>query len=624
MQVDECLVAWEKGRNPRPADAVDPLHRCAVCTLPHGTCLHSRQWLESRHAILDPLPKDNIDMAMDDISDVLAPAAAAFGGATKHPHNSVPSLSTLQWETLCGLPADVLSGKKVDLSSPLPRAGHSMVLLDGAGSSREDTRLLVVFGGALFACGKTTQSSDGNAETDKSSRNNSDGEVVAEGEVSQQALRYHADVHVFRVGLGTWHCPEATGDLPEGRYGHVSLALGGETMWMFGGRLQGGHQAGDTYVLDVRDMRWERTNDANNGEASPAPRVWSAAAVVRERVILFGGTDLRSGRVFDDVWTWHVQTRRWGEQIVVGSPPLARYGHALLGCQDSEKVLVLGGCCVSSVAEEGLPEDHDQLQLRVRVAADKVNDAYQNEEDEIVVGAFSKYAKRGGSLAGGSGWNGRGSPVESSESNIEAGGRPQERRKGFSRHKARLAAAVASRERDTALREEQLRTVLYEHAAMTYWAKLRSQNPLAQMDATFLDTESMIWRAPSAPAAGGCGVAPPSARMHFAAVALGDKVVLWGGCLPTSKRVEVANGAVHVFDLVHHRWSRPLAEHHPEGIRPRVDAAAAQLRRAERALFEATQRAMTLGAPGGRTMQVTWVNSLQSHICRRRGRLVST
>lgn len=564
--------------------------------------MHTRQWLESRHAILDPLPKDNVDMSMDDISDVLAPASAALGGACKNPH-SFPSLSTLRWETLCALPADEVSGKKVDISSPLSRAGHSMVLLEGNGGSQEDTRLLVVFGGALFSCGKTTKSSEGNAE-DKSSRKSGD-EVVAEGEISQQALSFHADIHVFRVGLGTWHCPEATGDLPSGRYGHVSLALGGETMWMFGGRLQGGHQAGDTYVLDVRDMRWERTNTANNGQASPAPRVWSAAAVVRERVILFGGADLRSGRVFDDVWTWHVQTRRWGEQIVVGSPPRARYGHALLGCLNNEQVLVLGGCCVNSAAEDALPEDYDQLQLRIRVAADKVNRAYQLEEDETVAGEFGKYAKREGSLAGGSGNYDRGLPAEYSDSKNNTGGHPPELWKGASRRKARLAAAVAARERDAALREEQLRKVLYEHAAMTYWAKLRSQNPLAQMDATFLDTESMIWGATNTPAAGGCGVAPPAARMHFAAVALEDKVVLWGGCLPTSKRVEIGDGAVHVFDLVHRCWSRPLAECHPEGIRPTVDAAAAQLRRANRALFEATQRAMTMGAPGGRTMQVT-------------------
>ncbi|CAM9581409.1 unnamed protein product [Hapterophycus canaliculatus] len=374
-------------------------------------------------------------------------------------------------------------------------------------------------------------------------------------------------------------------------------------MWMFGGRLQGGVQAGDTHTLNIRLMRWEKTNAVDDGDLNPPPRFWSAGVKVREQVILFGGADLLSGRNFDDVWTWDIQTQCWTENIVVGTPPPARYGHVLLACPQAQ-VLVLGGCCVSITAEQGLPADHDQLHLRVRVAADMVDRAYALEEAEIAVGAFDIYTELSrsipngvpGLLLGRDNHGARGlSPPRKSE---------KETWRGLSRKQAQLAAAVASRESDTNSREEALREVLHEQAVMTYWAKLRSRHPFKEIDMMCLDTESMMWGVSNQSPARGGKTTPPSARMNFSAVLLGRKVVLWGGCLPSSKRMEIIEGNVHVFDLDTRRWSTPVGARHPEGIRPRLDAAVGQLRRAERALFEATQRAMTLGAPGGRTMQV--------------------
>lgn len=585
--MDECLSAWEKGRAPAADAGLDPLHRCVVCTLPHGSCEHTREWFDDRDRppILDPLPKDNIDLAMDDIADVLPPVSILSKGTGADTGD--PSLADLRWETLSAQPADELSGKKVDLSSPSSRSGHTMVLLTGAGNFREDTRLLVVFGG--ISAPSSTRATAEDSETSPS-ENRADDVMV------QPPLQYHADVRVFNVGLSSWHCPEASGDLPVGRYGHVALALDSETMWMFGGRLKGGRQTGDTHTLNVRDMRWDNTNSAGDGELGPAPRFWSAAVKVRQQVVLFGGADLLNGRVFDDVWTWDIQTRCWTEQVVVGTPPPARYGHALVACPQGQ-VLVLGGCCVSTSDEKGIPEDNDRLHLRVRIAASMVDRAYKLEEAEIAVGAFDNYTELGGSVLG----NDRPGGREDSSPCISE----RDAWRSLSRRQAQLAAAIAARESETNLREEELREVLYEQAAMTYWAKLRSRHPFRRLDMMFLDTESMIWGVANPPAVDGGTTTPPSARMHFSAVLLGHKIVVWGGCLPTSKRMEILEGGVHVFDLDHRRWSKLAGERHPEGIQPRLDAAVGQLRRAERALFEATQRAMTLGAPGGRTMQAS-------------------
>ena len=531
---------------------------------------------------------------MDDMLDILGPAPGVHRGSVEY-ERGAPSLSNLRWENMRAQPADELSGETVDLSSPPSRAGHTMVLFNGADSLREDGRLLVIFGGVSMANKEhALVHAQRGSRTNHGEIHSGDGHIIGESGVSEQVLSYHADVRVFRVGFSTWHCPDATGDLPEGRYGHVSVALDDERMWMFGGRLKGGHQASDTYVLNVQEMRWDRTNTATHGEPNPVPRVWSAAAKVRQRVFLFGGTDLRSGRMFDDIWTWDVQTRSWGEHIVVGTPPLARYGHVLLACPD-EQILVLGGCCVSSLAETGLPVDNDRLNLRVRVAADMVNHAYQLEAEETAIGATENFEIQGRLVRR----NGKGDLRRYPDSSCSSASW-----KELSRREAQLAAAVAAREKDTAIREEKLRAALDERVAMTHWAKLHSLHPLKELDAIFLDTKSMIWGVVNPPPIDGGKTAPPAARMHFSAVVLGQKVVLWGGCLPTSKRMETVDGGVHVFDLVRRRWSSPVGNRHPDGIQPRVDAAVVQLRRAERALFEATQRAMTMGAPGGRTMQV--------------------
>lgn len=555
-----------------------------VCTLPHGSCEHTQKWFDDRDRppILDPLPRDNVDLTMDDISDVLSPSSLLSKGTAD---TGDPSLANLRWEILHAQPADELSGKKVDLSSPPSRSGHTMVLLTGAGTLREDTRLLVVFGGI------STPHSTGSTAQDIET---SPGENKASGTMAQPPFQYHADVRVFSIGLNSWHCPEARGDLPVGRYGHAALALDSETMWMFGGRLQGGRQTGDTHTLNVRDMRWDKTNSHGDGDLGPAPRFWSAAVKVRQQVVLFGGADLFNGQIFDDVWTWDIKTRCWTEQIVVGTPPPARYGHALVACPQGQ-VLVLGGCCVSTSAEKGVPEDSDRLHLRVRIAASMVDRAYKLEEAEIAVGAFDNYVELGGSVPG------KGRRRGGEDSCVSE----REAWRSLSRKQAQLAAAIAARESETSSREEELREVLYEQAAMTYWAKLRSRHPFRQLDMVFLDTESMIWGVANPPTVAGGKTTPPSARMHFSAVLLGRKVVVWGGCLPTSKRMGMVEAGVHVFDLDHRRWSKLAGKRHPEGIQPRLDAAIGQLRRAERALFEATQRAMTLGAPGGRTMQAS-------------------
>ncbi|CAM9528834.1 unnamed protein product, partial [Choristocarpus tenellus] len=590
LQVDECLRVWKDGHGSLPPVPLNPFHRCVVCTLPHGTCRHTKEWLDSRaeDPILEPLPRDNIEISMDDVSDVLNQTPVAVGSLGEV--NPTPPLQALRWETLVPEKADEISLKKLDLSSPSSRSGHSMVLLEGPGSWREDTRMLIVFGGV-------TMKGQGTFEPyltvlDSMHVETTPPETSDSSNRGRQNMVYCDEVFVFRGGHSTWHRPKMAGKLPAGRYGHVALPLEGEVMWMFGGRVRKGGQVGDTFLLHTRSMRWEQTNYKGDGWPGPEPRFWSSAIKVRERILLFGGADIRSGRNLNDLWAWDISTRRWTEQIVVGTPPLARHGHKLINCPDG-RALVLGGCCVRYSEEEGLAQEREDTQMQIRIAADRVTRAYDLEEAEVSIGGLASYMEISKSV-----------PKDPS---TPYGNTPFSSRvacqawKRLLRQQAQLATNVASREIGTALLEADLKRLLHSNAVSAHWAHLQASHPLEHLDLTWLDTENMIWEVPTFPPVTGRF---PCARMHFSANLIGQKVIVWGGCRPTIKKLIQTDENVYVLDLFSLRWSSPLGEGTSNAVQPRVTAAEGQLRRVQRTLQDAKQRAMTLGVPGGRTMQV--------------------
>lgn len=590
MQVDECLTAW-KTSHASSAAVADPHHRCVVCTLPYGECQHSKQWLESRDrdTILDDLPKDCVEQTIDDLSDVLRPGLVALQQNSLH--NVPPSFSTFRWTSISSRATDEVSGKIVDLSSPPPRVGHTMVQLYPSDTAfREVPGFLVMFGGL------SVDSCDGLGPNNPLTLESA---TTSDCALKRRAWVCPSEVCVFDLARRKWGSPGLRGDMPHGRYGHVALAIKATLMWVFGGREQDGSQDGDTYVLDMAKMSWERTNAASRNDGpSPPARLWSAATKIRGRVIMFGGTDLLACRMFNDVWTWDIETRCWADQIVVGAPPFGRYGHALLTCSD-ERVLVLGGCCVSTDAEKALPADADELQRRLEHQAEEVVRAHDLEEAEVAVGLFANYAKLLPPDR-----NRRNTNVVSASSRYERDARTHKKWRLACQRRARLAATLAAREKSSAAQGKLLRDISHEIDASAYWATLQSRNPLREVDATYLDTENMIWSADVPQGGTRRGAGAPSARMLFSAVVMGSKVVMWGGCSPTAKRIQIAEGGVHVFDTIRSVWSRSLGRSLPESLQPRADAARRGLRRAERLLHEAKQRALTLGAPGGRTVQV--------------------
>ena len=69
--------------------------------------------------------------------------------------------------------------------------------------------------------------------------------------------------------------------------------------------------------------------------------------------------------------------------MIVGVPPAPRFGHALIALPGTrgEELLLLGGCCVSANAVDGLGHGtrREDLDMKVALAAQRVASAYEIE-----------------------------------------------------------------------------------------------------------------------------------------------------------------------------------------------------------------------------------------------------
>jgi hypothetical protein len=215
-----------------------------------------------------------------------------------------------------------------------------------------------------------------------------------------------------------------------------------------------------------------------------------------------------------------------------------------------------------------------------------------------------------------------------------------------SQRQARLAAAIAAREHRTDQLEQQLQQLIRDRATALYWSQLQGKHPHSSLDVHWLDTELLVWepaavQAASATSSSG-SLAVPCARMHFAAAAVagGTRVAVWGGikCYP-SQSIPVDN-SVHILELGSSsssnnasnsngsslysssgsskassggkpklKWTVPVGADTTQEVKIEVDAAAAQLRRAQRALLSAKSRALSAGVANGRTLEVAEVSS---------------
>ena len=109
---------------------------------------------------------------------------------------------------------------------------------------------------------------------------------------------------------------------------------------LYGGRDRNWELLSTTWEWFPNSHAWRLVADA--ARQNPGPRmshamVWDAA---RERMILFGGTDL--DRSFDDTWAFDGSASRWVRLDTTGNPP-PRSQHGMVHDPATDQVIVFGG-----------------------------------------------------------------------------------------------------------------------------------------------------------------------------------------------------------------------------------------------------------------------------------------
>jgi N-acetylneuraminic acid mutarotase len=146
--------------------------------------------------------------------------------------------------------------------------------------------------------------------------------VGGRGLLADRPWRYSAE-------LGRWEIIPAPMRVP--RYLLAAAALRGK-LYAIGGRAAPDGDLASVERFDPRTEQWSSAADL------PAPRAGLAAAVAGDRIHVFGGERMASGRVFADHWVYDPDADLWSEAEPL---PLARRGQAAAAL--GGEIFLLGG-----------------------------------------------------------------------------------------------------------------------------------------------------------------------------------------------------------------------------------------------------------------------------------------
>ena len=135
MQKDERARETGSGMNDMFED------RCTVCTLPTGSCIHTRQWMEDSYNYKNDDFESNPSSLEQEIADALAMVSEEVPVATAA-HADDIDVNSMQWNPLDQRPNDKIGSSPVALSAPSERGWHSTVELD--------EKYILVFGGFRY------------------------------------------------------------------------------------------------------------------------------------------------------------------------------------------------------------------------------------------------------------------------------------------------------------------------------------------------------------------------------------------------------------------------------------------------------------------------------------------
>ena len=277
----------------------------------------------------------------------------------------------------------------------------------------------------------------------------------------------------------------------------------------------------------------------------PSPRFHASMTAITKQheIYLFGGTNEEEN--YGDFWIFRQKTMLWEKIIPIGVPPSPRYGHVLLSIEKQQTLLVIGGCCVSPVAEweaSQLPEEASIAQMHRK---------YQSLLDQQFIQLHKKL-------------------------------------RGLSSTDYRIA-------------EEKLFQTWQGAKAMSYYLKKTTKHTNPHLDLFFYQIADEMWIDRKFPRFMG---EIPKSRMYFGAQAIGHYLFVIGGCYPTAlftKCVDhnphsnLQNVDINVLDLRTHTWTKPLPINSDKYYQQTMLIAQADVIRAQKKLQAERLEGFTLG-----------------------------
>ena len=257
-QVAEGVREWAKHADGEPSEAELPFSRCVVCTLPFGTCNHTKDWMNFKSpASRRQQEREAVERTMFDMDDVLNVASQNLNEELKKGIRTsalpLTHISHMHWTEVQCRAVDSIEGQHLDLSSPPCMGGSSGVMIPNPVGQPH----LVVHGGIRYP------------------RNGVFHAYSSTLIGSKQTAIYESRVFVFSMVEMTWHVPEHKGDpkdSPPGRYGHCAVVLPDRTMWTFGGRQRAGVVSDDVHIWNFDKATWTKVEFDRDIIRLPPPR----------------------------------------------------------------------------------------------------------------------------------------------------------------------------------------------------------------------------------------------------------------------------------------------------------------------------------------------------------------
>lgn len=132
------LVAEDNAYQERLRKSDTNTEKCMICTLPHGTCEHTAEWIRTSYEQRTRIPDDeDLDKTINDMLSVMG----EFKLDTKPVLEDI-DLNGMQWKALEERPTDKIGATNVCLFSPDERGWHSTIKLTA--------NLILVFGGLKY------------------------------------------------------------------------------------------------------------------------------------------------------------------------------------------------------------------------------------------------------------------------------------------------------------------------------------------------------------------------------------------------------------------------------------------------------------------------------------------